>query len=87
MPHWTEKRYSHPGRDFKGRGTANRRQSGAVTLAVLCHPPPPKTWQTGKLIFFLTQAACLQRFSEKTEFANRGKLSGKLAMSFWQAIN
>ena len=34
--------------------------------------------------FFLIQATCLQGFSGKIEFANRGKLSGKLAKSFWQ---
>ena len=49
--------------------------------------PPPRLKKPGKLansVFFLIQAACLQGFSGKTEFANRGKLSGKLAKSFWQ---
>jgi hypothetical protein len=39
----------------------------------------------GKLTFFRTQLTARFVLTALNEFANRGKLSGKLAQSFWQA--
>ncbi len=50
--------------------------------------PTPRLKKRGKLansIFFLPQVYPWQRVSEIIEFANRGKLDGKLAKSFWQS--
>src|SRR5438132_13240264 len=50
-------------------------------------PPPPKRGKLANSFFFLIQVAWPQGLSPKTEFANRGKLSGKLAKSFWQSVH
>ena len=49
-------------------------------------PRPPKRGKLANSIFFRTQVLMETSVRAQNEFANRGKLIGKLAKSFWQFL-
>jgi hypothetical protein len=65
------------------RHSSPGRLAGALR-ATDASPPAQKTWQTGKLNFFLTQPLPSFSFAQQDEFANRGKLmwqTGKVILA------